>query len=97
MFDLGEDEERFYNFLNPFTSKSNKKSFDGGGKLISISCCHLCSNLAQFESLGPILMDTSNFPSEEAKKAIIGLGRDLRGLAQPLNVRLPFTMLFEWL
>uniref|UniRef100_A0A1A9UHR9 Uncharacterized protein n=1 Tax=Glossina austeni TaxID=7395 RepID=A0A1A9UHR9_GLOAU len=71
MFDLGEDEERFYNFLTPFTN--------------------------QFESLGPVLMDANSFPNEEAKKAIIGLARDLRGLAQPLNARIPFTMLFEWL
>lgn len=42
-------------------------------------------------------MDANSFPNEEAKKAIIGLARDLRGLAQPLNARIPFTMLFEWL
>ncbi|XP_011206263.1 ran-binding protein 16 isoform X1 [Bactrocera neohumeralis] len=71
MFDLGEDEERFYNFLTPLTN--------------------------QFESLGTVLMDSNSFPNEEAKKAIIGLARDLRGLAQPLNARIPYTMLFEWL
>ncbi|XP_061393190.1 ran-binding protein 16 [Musca vetustissima] len=71
MFDLGEDEERFYSFLNPLTN--------------------------QFESLGPVLMDANSFPNEEAKKAIIGLARDLRGLAQPLTSRVPYTMLFEWL
>lgn len=51
----------------------------------------------QFESLGPVLMDANSFPNEEAKKAIIGLARDLRGLAQPLTSRVPYTMLFEWL
>lgn len=51
----------------------------------------------QFESLGTVLMDSNSFPNEEAKKAIIGLARDLRGLAQPLNARIPYTMLFEWL
>ncbi|XP_017850669.1 ran-binding protein 16 isoform X2 [Drosophila busckii] len=71
MFDLGEDEERFYTFLTPLTN--------------------------QFESLGTVLMDTNNIPNEEAKKAIIGLARDLRGLALPLNARVQYTMLFEWL
>lgn len=71
MFDLGEDEERFYSFLTPLTN--------------------------QFENLGPVLMDSNSFPNEEAKKAIIGLARDLRGLAQPLTSRVPYTMLFEWL
>ncbi|XP_055909766.1 ran-binding protein 16 isoform X2 [Eupeodes corollae] len=71
MFDLGEDEERFYNFLTPLTN--------------------------QFESLGSVLMDGNSFPNEEAKKAIIGLARDLRGLALPLNAIAPYTMLFEWI
>ncbi|XP_070074652.1 ran-binding protein 16 isoform X2 [Drosophila takahashii] len=71
MFDLGEDEERFYNFLEPLTN--------------------------QFESLGSVLMDTNIFPNDEAKKATIGLARDLRGLALPLNARIQYTMLFEWL
>lgn len=51
----------------------------------------------QFESLGTVLMDANSFPNEEVKKAIIGLARDLRGLALPLNARIPYTMLFEWL
>lgn len=56
-----------------------------------------CLFADQFESLGPVLMDANSFPNEEAKKAIIGLARDLRGLAQPLTSRVPYTMLFEWL
>ncbi|XP_017065220.2 ran-binding protein 16 isoform X2 [Drosophila eugracilis] len=71
MFDLGEDEERFYNFLEPLTN--------------------------QFDSLGSVLMDTNIFPSDEAKMAIIGLARDIRGLALPLNARIQYTMLFDWL
>ncbi|XP_044573310.1 ran-binding protein 16 isoform X3 [Drosophila ananassae] len=71
MFDLGEDEERFYNFLKPLTN--------------------------QFEFLGTVLMETSGFPNDEAKNAVIGLARDLRGLALPLNARIQYTMLFEWL
>lgn len=42
-------------------------------------------------------MDTKCFPNDEVKKAIIGLARDLRGLALPLNARIQYTMLFEWL
>lgn len=42
-------------------------------------------------------MGNNSFPNDEAKKAIIGLARDLRGLALPLNARIQYTMLFEWL
>lgn len=42
-------------------------------------------------------MDTKCFPNDEVKKAVIGLARDLRGLALPLNARIQYTMLFEWL
>lgn len=53
--------------------------------------------LDQFEFLGTVLMETSGFPNDEAKNAVIGLARDLRGLALPLNARIQYTMLFEWL
>lgn len=43
------------------------------------------------------MMDNNIFSNEEAKKVIIGLARDLRGLALPLNARIQYTMLFEWL
>lgn len=92
MFDLGEDDERFYNFLNPLTSKLNV--FHNFKNINLVLCpCYI----DQFESLGPVLMDANSFPNEEAKKAIIGLARDLRGLAHPLTSRVPYTMLFEWL
>lgn len=42
-------------------------------------------------------MDASNFPSDEAKKALIGLARDLRGLAYSLNSKLPYMMFFDWM
>lgn len=42
-------------------------------------------------------MDTKCFPNDEVKKTIIGLARDLRGLALPLSARIQYTMLFEWL
>ncbi|XP_055389487.1 ran-binding protein 16 isoform X2 [Condylostylus longicornis] len=51
----------------------------------------------QFESLGSIMMGNNSFPNEEAKKAIIGLARDLRGLAFSLNSKSPYMMLFDWI
>lgn len=53
--------------------------------------------LGQFEFLGTVLLETNGFPNDEAKNAVIGLARDLRGLALPLNARIQYTMLFEWL
>ncbi|XP_058061492.1 exportin-7-A isoform X2 [Anopheles bellator] len=38
-----------------------------------------------------------NFPSEESKKELIGLSRDLRGLALAFNAKMPYMMLFDWI
>ncbi|GAB0087135.1 ran-binding protein 16 [Sergentomyia squamirostris] len=52
----------------------------------------------QFESIGAILMDGNNgFPSDEAKKALIGLSRDLRGLTCVLGTKSAYMMFFEWI
>ncbi|XP_031627705.1 ran-binding protein 16 isoform X2 [Contarinia nasturtii] len=71
MVDLGEDEERFYNFMSPLTN--------------------------QFESIGSAIMDTSTYPSEEAKKALIGLSRDLRGLTFSSSKKNAYMMFFDWI
>lgn len=71
MIELGEDEERFYNFMTPLTN--------------------------QFESIGSMMMDSGNFPTEETQKAIIGLARDLRGLAYAFIAKNPYSMLFDWI
>lgn len=72
MVDLGEDEERFQNFMLPLTGT--------------------------FESLGTMLAsaETPLFAAEEAKKALIGLARDLRGLAFAFNTKSSYMMLFDW-
>ncbi|XP_055588183.1 exportin-7 isoform X1 [Uranotaenia lowii] len=38
-----------------------------------------------------------NFPSEEARKELIGLSRDLRGLTYAFNAKNPYMMLFDWI
>lgn len=53
--------------------------------------------LDSFESIGLILMDTNGYPSDEAKKALIGLSRDLRGLAFSSNTRASYMMFFDWM
>lgn len=73
MVDLGEDEEKFTQFMLPITS-----AFDSVGRL-----------LAQAES--PV------FQAEEAKKGLIGLARDLRGLAYAFNTKTSYMMLFDWI
>lgn len=60
-------------------------------------------NLASVESIGSLLAtvngvnDTSVYSNIEAKKALIGLIRDLRGLAFSFNTKTSFMLLFEWL
>lgn len=53
--------------------------------------------LDQFESIGGAIMDTSTYPSEEAKKALIGLSRDLRGLTFSSSKKNAYMMFFDWM
>ena len=76
MIDLGEDEEKFEQFMRP-----------------------IC---AQFDALSKMLLsdDLSKYSSQacdEAKKALIGIARDLRGIALAFNTKGSFMMLFECL
>lgn len=41
--------------------------------------------------------ETPVFAAEEAKKALIGLARDLRGLAFAFNTKSSYMMLFDWM
>lgn len=41
--------------------------------------------------------DTPLFTTDEAKKALIGLARDLRGLAFAFNTKTSYMMLFDWM
>ncbi|XP_071447745.1 exportin-7 isoform X2 [Hetaerina americana] len=54
---------------------------------------------ATFESIGQMLAsaETPLFAAEEAKKALIGLARDLRGLAFAFNTKISYMMLFDWI
>lgn len=75
MIDLGEDEEKFDQFMIPLTNA--------------------------LDALGNILLNQQNnglvYNSEEAKKALIGIARDLRGLAFAFNTKTSYMMLFEWI
>lgn len=55
--------------------------------------------LGALESLGQLMgaADTPLFAAEEAKKALIGLARDLRGLAYAFNTKTSYMMLFDWM
>ncbi|EEC05625.1 Exportin-7-A, putative, partial [Ixodes scapularis] len=73
MVDLGEDEERFAQFMRPLT--------------------------VAFEAIGSTLAnaDSPLFNADEAKKMLIGLARDLRGLVFAFNTKTSYMMLFEWI
>ncbi|XP_044003499.1 exportin-7 isoform X1 [Aphidius gifuensis] len=53
---------------------------------------------ASLETIGQLMRaaDTPLFSAEEAKKAIIGIARDLRGLAYAFNTKPSYMMLFDW-
>ncbi|NXD10884.1 RBP17 protein, partial [Nothocercus nigrocapillus] len=48
-----------------------------------------------FESVTRVF--NSSFEQEEAKRMLIGLARDLRGIAFALNTKTSYTMLFDWI
>lgn len=50
-----------------------------------------------FDSIGSIMMDTTTFPNDEIRKALIGLSRDLRGIAYAFNAKPPYMMFFDWM
>ncbi|ESO95104.1 hypothetical protein LOTGIDRAFT_160865 [Lottia gigantea] len=71
LVDLGEDEEKFYQFMSPLT--------------------------AAFETVGNLLSNGNPSSVDDAKRTLIGLARDLRGIANPINTKISFMMLFEWI
>ncbi|CAG4958643.1 unnamed protein product [Colias eurytheme] len=54
---------------------------------------------AAFESIIGLLGPSENslYASEDAKKTLIGLARDLRGLAFAFNTKTTYMMLFDWI
>ncbi|KAF8784840.1 Exportin-7 like protein [Argiope bruennichi] len=54
---------------------------------------------ATFEAVGNALSnaDSGVFNENETKKQLIGLARDLRGLAFAFNTKISYMMLFEWI
>ncbi|KAG1667827.1 Exportin-7 [Nymphon striatum] len=54
---------------------------------------------ATFDAVGNMLAnaETPLFQEEEAKKTLIGLARDLRGLAYAFNTKASYMMLFNWI
>ncbi|KAJ8703972.1 hypothetical protein PYW07_013266 [Mythimna separata] len=54
---------------------------------------------AAFESIIGLLSgpESPMFSSEDAKKTLIGLARDLRGLAFAFNTKTTYMMLFDWI
>ncbi|XP_067656690.1 exportin-7-like isoform X1 [Haliotis asinina] len=72
LVDLGEDEEKFDQFMMPLTA-----AFDAVGNLLSNG--------------------TSAMDVEGAKRSLIGLARDLRGIAFAFNTKTSYMMLFDWI
>lgn len=51
------------------------------------------------DAIGNLLAnaETALFREEEAKKALIGIARDLRGIAFAFNTKTSYMMLFDWM
>ncbi|OXB62762.1 hypothetical protein ASZ78_010829 [Callipepla squamata] len=51
---------------------------------------------AAFETVAQ-MFSTNTFNEQEAKRTLVGLVRDLRGIAFAFNAKTSFMMLFEWM
>ncbi|KAL3864345.1 hypothetical protein ACJMK2_006036 [Sinanodonta woodiana] len=71
MVDLGEDEDKFEQFMLPLT--------------------------AAFDNVGTLLSNAISAKTEETKRLLIGLARDLRGVIFAFNTRTSYMMLFDWI
>ncbi|KAL7019311.1 hypothetical protein ACKWTF_011076 [Chironomus riparius] len=49
-----------------------------------------------FDSIGQVMMNSID-PGEQVKSALIGLARDIRGLAYSFNQKAPYMMFFDWI
>ena len=102
MVDLGEDEERFHTFMLPLTGEYVIANFEFRVFVIFtyVTTTYLVIVIsAALESLGQMMgaADTPLFAAEEAKKTLIGLARDLRGLAFAFNTKTTYMILFDWM
>ena len=53
-----------------------------------------------FESLGQVLLNqagSANYNTEEVRKTVIGLARDLRGIGFAFNTKISYMMFFDWI
>lgn len=52
-----------------------------------------------FDNLGGLLSQAESqmFQAEEAKKCLIGIARDIRGLANAFTSKVSYMMLFDWI
>merc|ERR1712080_304097 len=48
-------------------------------------------------SLGQVLSNSGSYNCEEVRKTVIGLARDLRGIAFAFNTKTSYMMLFDWI
>ncbi|KAK2166427.1 hypothetical protein LSH36_39g09000 [Paralvinella palmiformis] len=90
MVELGEDEERFERFMVPLTAETLCQP---------VTFYFFFRLLGAFETLGTLMSqgDQNVARSEEAKRQLIGLARDLRGVAFAFNTKVSYMMLFEWI
>ena len=51
---------------------------------------------AAFEAVAQ-MFSTNTFNEQEAKRTLVGLVRDLRGIAFAFNAKTSFMMLFDWM
>ncbi|XP_018647442.1 exportin 7-related / ran binding protein 16,17 [Schistosoma mansoni] len=111
MVELGEDDEKFLNFVSPLTRVTNQLIiallFEAYLKpLVNINCEKRYSDLNMTNLVSCAVMGmranitsrhSSNLNQKLMKLSMIGLARDLRGILYSLNNKISYQMLMNWL
>lgn len=97
MVDLGEEEDKFENFMLPLASKSVQIDPELNSTCILYAAVCFLGTLDTIGNLFAVSSDSSVYANDEIKKPLIGIARDLRGLAFAFNTKASFMLLFDWL
>ena len=92
LIDSSDDEEKVFKFLQPLTCKYI---------YIVVFFSYILTiffSIAQLDILLNVLNNNPQlFNTDDSKRAVIGICRDLRGLFEAVNTKIHMSILFDWL
>ena len=92
--ELGEDEEKFTTFIRPMTCEPLPSPFPSPSPSLMSILTAAAENIRQMfsqQQMGGMVSE------EELRRSLVGLCRDLRGIALAFHSRNTYMMLFDWM